>query len=126
MSVVAHLWLPILLSAAAVFVLSAASHMALPWRRNEWGRITDFAALQDALAQLARLVGDFTDVLPLPWQTLSEGLISARGRWPSRLVPWRRGRPRQHRTLSCLTRRRFGPTPWRARTRPGRRTRCRS
>ncbi len=34
MSVVAHLWLPIVLSAAAVFVLSAASHMVLPWRRG--------------------------------------------------------------------------------------------
>jgi len=52
MSVVAHLWLAIVLSAALVFALSAASHMALPWRRKEWGRITEFGALQAALRDL--------------------------------------------------------------------------
>jgi hypothetical protein len=52
MTFVAHLWLPILLSAILVFVLSAASHMLLPWRRREWGRITDFVALQGALQAL--------------------------------------------------------------------------
>jgi len=52
MSFVAHLWIPILLSAVLVFALSAASHMLLPWRRNEWGRITDFAELQAAVRRL--------------------------------------------------------------------------
>jgi hypothetical protein len=52
MSFVAQLWLPILLSAILLFVLSAASHMALPWRRNEWGRITDFDGVQAALRGL--------------------------------------------------------------------------
>jgi hypothetical protein len=53
MSFVAQLWLPIVVSAVLVFVLSAASHMALPWRKGEWGRLTDFAALQAALRGLA-------------------------------------------------------------------------
>jgi hypothetical protein len=53
MTVLAHLWLPILLSAIVVFALSAASHMVLPWRRNEWGRITDAGALQGAVRGLA-------------------------------------------------------------------------
>jgi hypothetical protein len=53
MSFVAKLWLPVVLSAAVCFVLSAASHMLLPWRRNEWGRITDFTALQSAIRGLA-------------------------------------------------------------------------
>ncbi len=52
MSFLAHLWIPILLSAVVLFVLSAASHMALPWRRNEWGRITEFEALQASLKGL--------------------------------------------------------------------------
>lgn len=52
MSFVAQHWLPILVSAVLVFVLSAASHMVLPWRRNEWGRITEFDALQAALRGL--------------------------------------------------------------------------
>ncbi|HET6437601.1 MAG TPA: hypothetical protein VFG59_06055 [Anaeromyxobacter sp.] len=53
MSIVAHLWLAILLSAVLVFALSAASHMVLPWRRNEWRRISESGALQAALRDLA-------------------------------------------------------------------------
>ena len=52
MSFLAHLWLPIVASAVLLFVLSAASHMALPWRRNEWGRITESEALQASLEGL--------------------------------------------------------------------------
>ena len=52
MSFMAQLWLPILVSALLVFVLSAASHMFLPWRRDEWGRITEFDSLQAALRGL--------------------------------------------------------------------------
>ncbi|HTT70438.1 MAG TPA: hypothetical protein VMG32_04375 [Anaeromyxobacteraceae bacterium] len=48
-----QLWLPIVISTVLVFALSAASHMVLPWRRNEWGRITEFEALQKALQGLA-------------------------------------------------------------------------
>jgi hypothetical protein len=53
MAFVSLLWLPIVLSAVVVFVLSAASHMVLPWRRNEWGRITEFGPLQGAVRGLA-------------------------------------------------------------------------
>lgn len=49
MSFVAQLWLPIIVSAVVGFALSAASHMLLPWRRNEWGRITDYGPIQAAL-----------------------------------------------------------------------------
>lgn len=52
MAFLSQLWLPILVSAVLVFVLSAASHMALPWRKNEWGFITDFGALQAAVRDL--------------------------------------------------------------------------
>ena len=52
MSFLAELWLPIVVSAVLVFALSAASHMVLPWRRGEWGRITEFEALQGALRGL--------------------------------------------------------------------------
>ncbi|HEU4382681.1 MAG TPA: hypothetical protein VFR85_04180 [Anaeromyxobacteraceae bacterium] len=53
MSFAAQLWLPMVLSAVIVFAMSAASHMVLPWRRNEWGRITDFAAIQSAVRGLS-------------------------------------------------------------------------
>jgi len=44
-----QLWLPIVLSAALVFVLSAVIHMAPLWRRTEWGRLADSTPLQAAL-----------------------------------------------------------------------------
>ena len=53
MSFVALLWLPILASAVLVFVLSAATHMVLPWHKDEWGRIADQEKVQAALGGLA-------------------------------------------------------------------------
>jgi hypothetical protein len=49
MTFLGQLWLPILLSAVAVFLLSAASHMVLPWRKKEWGRFGGQDRLQEAL-----------------------------------------------------------------------------
>ena len=42
-------YLQIALSALLVFVLSALSHMVLPWRKGEWGRVTAFEPVQAAL-----------------------------------------------------------------------------
>jgi hypothetical protein len=53
MDLLAHLWLPIVVSAVAVFVLSAASHMLTPWRRTEWGRTAAQDALQRAIEGVA-------------------------------------------------------------------------
>lgn len=39
MQFVAELWLPILLSGLAVFLLSALSHAVLPFHRNEWSKL---------------------------------------------------------------------------------------
>jgi len=52
MAFLAQLWLPIVVSAVVVFVLSAATHMALPWRKKEWGRFAGQDALQAAIAGL--------------------------------------------------------------------------
>ncbi|HSM91598.1 MAG TPA: hypothetical protein VLT47_01860 [Anaeromyxobacteraceae bacterium] len=52
MTSLASLWLPILISAVLLFFLSAASHMALPWRKGEWKRIAGFEAVQGALKGL--------------------------------------------------------------------------
>ena len=49
MTFVAALWVPVLLSAVLSFVVSAASHMVLPWRRGEWGRISSAEPIQAAL-----------------------------------------------------------------------------
>jgi hypothetical protein len=50
MSFLAQLWLPIVVSAVLVFVLSAASHMVLPWHKGEWGRLAAQDQLQAVLA----------------------------------------------------------------------------
>jgi hypothetical protein len=52
MSFLAQLWLPIVVSAVLVFVLSAVTHMFLPARRTEWGRLAKEADLQAALRGL--------------------------------------------------------------------------
>jgi len=52
MHALAHLWLPILVSAAIVFVLSAVSHMLAPWRRTEFHHVPETATVQAALRGL--------------------------------------------------------------------------
>jgi hypothetical protein len=49
MAFLAQLWLPIVVSAVLVFVLSAVTHMFLPARKTEWGRLAKEADLQAAL-----------------------------------------------------------------------------
>ena len=41
MVTIAALWLPILLSAVAVYIASSLLHMALPWHRNDYRRLPD-------------------------------------------------------------------------------------
>ena len=53
MAFLAQLWLPIVLSAAVVFVLSAVTHMALPARKTEWGHLSGEGAVQEALRGIA-------------------------------------------------------------------------
>ena len=45
------LWLPILLSAVAVFVVSSVVHMVLKWHMSDYGRIPDEAKLLVALRE---------------------------------------------------------------------------
>jgi hypothetical protein len=82
MAFVASLWLPILLSAVLVFFLSAASHMALPWRRGEWKRITDFAALQAALRDLPPGIYAFP-AAPEPRQQMTPEWLERWAKGPS-------------------------------------------
>ncbi len=77
-----QLWLPILLSAVLVFALSAASHMALPWRRDEWKRITEFTALQAALRDLPPGLYMFP-AAPEPRQQMTPEWLDRWARGPS-------------------------------------------
>jgi len=64
MTSLCSLWLPILLSAVAVFVASSVIHMALPWHHADYGAVPKEAELMDALRPLAIAPGDY--MVPRP------------------------------------------------------------
>ncbi len=53
------LWLPILLSAVIVFVVSAIIHMGPFWHRGDYPKVPDQDKLQDAVRPLAIPPGDY-------------------------------------------------------------------
>ena len=57
------LWLPILLAAVAVFVLSSVIHMALPWHKPDYKRFAAEDEVLDALRRFELAPGDY--VAPL-------------------------------------------------------------
>ena len=58
------LWLPILLSAVAVFVLSSAIHMATPWHKDDYRRLPEEEKVMDALRPFGITAGDY--MVPRP------------------------------------------------------------
>src|SRR5438477_9927563 len=58
------LWLPILLSAVLVFVVSSLIHMASPWHKCDYPKLSNEERVMDALRLLAILPGDY--MLPRP------------------------------------------------------------
>ena len=59
MTGLSSLWLPILLSAVAVFVASSILHMVLPWHRGDYPRLPDEDAFRSAVRPLAIPPGDY-------------------------------------------------------------------
>lgn len=53
------LWLPILLSAVFVFVLSGIIHMALPWHKNDFQKLPDEDKVRAALRPFDVPPGDY-------------------------------------------------------------------
>jgi hypothetical protein len=58
------LWLPILLSAAGVFVVSSLIHMVLPWHKGDYPRLPDEDKFREALRPLNLPPGDY--MVPRP------------------------------------------------------------
>ena len=58
------LWLPILLSAVIVFVVSSLIHMASPWHKGDYPRVPDEDRLRAAVAPLDIPPGDY--MVPRP------------------------------------------------------------
>lgn len=79
-----HLWLPIAVSAALVFVASAASHMLVPYRRREWGRAPDEATLQAAV----RAAPPGLYAFPVPEDPAARGRPEALARWAEGPSGW--------------------------------------
>lgn len=52
MSILGTLWLPTLLSAVAVFIVSSLIHMLLRWHRNDQSRLPNEDAVAEALMAL--------------------------------------------------------------------------
>lgn len=64
MTHLASLWLPIVLSAVIVFVVSSLIHMVLPWHKNDFPRLPNEEAVLDALRPLNLPPGDY--MMPRP------------------------------------------------------------
>ena len=64
MTPIAALWLPILLSTVAVFILSALINMVTPWHAADYRKLPDEDAVADALRPHAIPPGDY--MLPRP------------------------------------------------------------
>jgi hypothetical protein len=60
MTVLQHLWLPILLSSVFVFLASSIIHMALQsWHRSDYGKLPEEARVMDALRPFGLPPGDY-------------------------------------------------------------------
>lgn len=59
MTELSALWLPILLSAVFVFVVSSIIHMATPWHRNDYPRLPGEDAFRATVGPLAIPPGDY-------------------------------------------------------------------
>jgi hypothetical protein len=72
MTPLSALWLPIVLSAVLVFIVSSLLHMVLPWHKNDFVRLTNQDAVMDAVRGLNLAPGDYM----VPHPTSREDLRS--------------------------------------------------
>jgi len=64
MTALSALWLPILLSAVIVFVVSSIIHMATPWHKNDYPKVANEDKVMDALRSFNIPPGDY--MMPRP------------------------------------------------------------
>ncbi|HYM35348.1 MAG TPA: hypothetical protein VET48_08135, partial [Steroidobacteraceae bacterium] len=65
------LWLPILLSAVIVFVVSSIIHMVLPWHKSDYPKLSNEDKVLDALRPLSVPPGDYMMPRPATRQEMS-------------------------------------------------------
>jgi hypothetical protein len=64
MTGVTSLWLPILLSAVLVFVVSSIIHMMTPWHKGDYPKVPDEDRVMEALRQPDRLLPESSSPTP--------------------------------------------------------------
>lgn len=67
MTALSHLWLPVLLSAVLVFLMSSVIHMASSWHKSDYSRVPNEDRVMDALRPLTIPPGDY--MMPRPTST---------------------------------------------------------
>ena len=67
MTALTALWLPILLSAAIVFIMSSIIHMMLPWHKSDYPKMPNEDKVMEALRPFAIPPGDY--MVPRPSST---------------------------------------------------------
>jgi hypothetical protein len=81
------LWLPILLSAVIVFVVSSAIHMFTPWHKGDYPKIPNEDRVMDALRPLAIPPGDYMFPRPSNMQEMrSPEFAAKRNKGPVMIV----------------------------------------
>jgi hypothetical protein len=84
MAFLAQLWLPIVVSAVLVFVVSAVTHMLIPARQTEWGHLAKEGELQEALRGARPGLYGF----PMPASVDQRGKPAAMKRWAEGPSGW--------------------------------------
>jgi len=64
MTALSSLWLPILLSAAVVFIASSVLHMLTPWHKSDFRKLPNEDRTRDGLRALAIPPGDYMTPCP--------------------------------------------------------------
>jgi hypothetical protein len=72
MVTILSLWLPILLSAVFVFVVSSVIHMALSYHKNDFAKLPEESKVMDALRKFNLPIGDYG----MPWAGTSKDMKS--------------------------------------------------
>ncbi len=78
------LWLPILLSAVAVFIVSSIVHMALPYHRSDFAKLPNEDQILSSLAPHNIPVGDYMFPMPAGMSSMKDpAFVEKRKRGPA-------------------------------------------
>ena len=86
MTPLASLWLPLVLSAVFVFVVSSVLHMVLSWHKNDFVHIANQDAVMDAIRGLNLAPGDYMVPHPTSREDLRSPEFAERIRKGPRMV----------------------------------------